>query len=118
MPRTTRGRWTKRRITLEGLDGPGTPEVLGDESRLRQVLRNRCKCRLAHPEAPTSPRESAPGDDHPRVADDGPGMKSGDALRVNRQFYRDSSRARASGGTGLGLSIVDSLVAAAERSPA
>src|SRR6202012_5652264 len=30
----------KRNITMEVFDGPGTPEVLGDEPRLRQVLGN------------------------------------------------------------------------------
>ncbi len=30
----------RRTITMEVVDGPGTPEVLGDEARLRQVLGN------------------------------------------------------------------------------
>lgn len=106
----------KRRITLEVLDGPGTPEVLGDESRLRQVLRNLVANAIQHtPEsADVTVRVGTEGDDAIlEVADDGPGMSQEDALRVFERFYRaDSSRARASGGTGLGLSIVDSLVAA------
>jgi two-component system, OmpR family, sensor kinase len=104
----------KRTVTLEVLDGPGTPEVLGDEPRIRQVLSNLVVNALHH--TPTSAdvtvRVGTDGDDAVlEVADKGPGMSQEDASRVFERFYRtDSSRARASGGTGLGLSIVDSLV--------
>ncbi|WP_371868970.1 sensor histidine kinase [Mycobacterium botniense] len=104
----------KRKITMEVFDGPGTPEVLGDESRLRQVLSNLVVNALQHtPEsADVTVRVGTVGDDAVvEVADTGPGMSQQDALRVFERFYRtDSSRARSSGGTGLGLSIVDSLV--------
>ncbi|SON60595.1 putative sensor histidine kinase TcrY [Mycobacterium simulans] len=104
----------KRAITLEILDGPGTPEVFGDEPRLRQVLSNLVANALQHtPEtADVTVRVGTRGDDAViEVADKGPGMSQEDAARVFERFYRtDSSRARASGGTGLGLSIVDSLV--------
>ena len=104
----------KRTITMEVLDGPGTPEVLGDEPRLRQVLSNLAVNALQH--TPSSAdvviRVGTDGDDAVlEVADWGPGMSQEDASRVFERFYRtDSSRARASGGTGLGLSIVSSLV--------
>jgi two-component system OmpR family sensor kinase len=104
----------KRTITMEVLDGPGTPEVVGDEPRIRQVLSNLVANALQH--TPTSAnvivRVGTDGDDAVlEVADKGPGMSHEDASRVFERFYRtDSSRARASGGTGLGLSIVDSLV--------
>ncbi|WP_165796485.1 sensor histidine kinase [Mycobacterium ahvazicum] len=104
----------KRTVTMEILDGPGTPEVLGDEARIRQVLSNLVANALQH--TPTSAdlivRVGTDGDDAViEVADRGPGMSEQDASRVFERFYRtDSSRARASGGTGLGLSIVDSLV--------
>ena len=104
----------KRTITMEVLDGPGTPEVVGDEPRMRQVLSNLVANALQH--TPTSAdvivRVGTDGDDAVlEVADKGPGMSQEDASRVFERFYRtDSSRARASGGTGLGLSIVDSLV--------
>lgn len=104
----------KRAITMEVIDGPGTPEVLGDEARLRQVLGNLVANALQHtPEtAGIAVRVGTDGDDALlEVADQGPGMSTDDAQRVFERFYRaDSSRARASGGTGLGLSIVDSLV--------
>ncbi|MEZ0350054.1 sensor histidine kinase [Mycobacterium sp. pR1184] len=104
----------KRTVSMEVLDGPGTPEVLGDEARIRQVLSNLVANALQH--TPTSAdvivRVGTHGDDAViEVADRGPGMSQQDASRVFERFYRtDSSRARASGGTGLGLSIVDSLV--------
>lgn len=104
----------KRTITMEVFDGPGTPEVIGDEARLRQVLGNLVANALQHtPEtARITVRVGTLSDDAVlEVADEGPGMTPEDARRVFERFYRtDSSRARASGGTGLGLSIVDSLV--------
>ncbi len=105
-----------RSITLHVLDGPGTPEVVGDEPRIRQVLSNLIANALQH--TPSSAdvvvRVGTEGDDALlEVADKGPGMNEQDAARVFERFYRtDSSRARASGGTGLGLSIVDSVVRA------
>ena len=105
-----------RRITLEVLEGPGTPEVLGDEARLRQVLGNLMANALQHTPATTriAVRVGTVGDEAVlEVSDEGPGLETVDAQRVFERFYRtDSSRTRASGGTGLGLSIVDSLVRA------
>jgi two-component system OmpR family sensor kinase len=104
----------KRSITMEVFDGPGTPEVLGDEARLRQVMGNLVANAVQHtPEtAGIAVRVGTKEDDAIlEVCDEGPGMSRDDAHRVFERFYRaDSSRARASGGTGLGLSIVDSLV--------
>lgn len=104
----------RRPIRMEVFDGPGTPEVLGDEARLRQVLSNLVANALQHtPEtAAVTVRVGTDGDTAVlEVCDEGPGMSDEDAQRVFERFYRaDSSRARASGGTGLGLSIVDSLV--------
>lgn len=106
----------QRTINLEVLDGPGIPEVLGDEARLRQVLSNLVANALQHTPhtADVTVRVGTSGDDAViEVADKGPGMSQEDASRVFERFYRtDSSRARASGGTGLGLSIVTSLVSA------
>jgi len=103
-----------RAITMEVFDGPGTPEVLGDEPRIRQVLSNLVANALQHTPSSVNVvvRVGTEGDDAVlEVADKGPGMTEQDASRVFERFYRtDSSRARASGGTGLGLSIVDSLV--------
>src|SRR5215208_814644 len=104
----------ERKITMEVFDGPGTPEVLGDEARLRQVLGNLVANALQHTPATAgiTVRVGTENDNAVlEVCDEGPGMSREDAHRVFERFYRaDSSRARASGGTGLGLSIVDSLV--------
>lgn len=105
-----------RAIELEVFDGPGTPEVLGDEPRLRQVLSNLVSNALQHtPDGtPITVRVGTEGDDAIlEVVDQGPGMSEQDVERAFERFFRtDSSRARASGGTGLGLSIVDSLTRA------
>ncbi|MCV7152743.1 HAMP domain-containing histidine kinase [Mycobacterium pyrenivorans] len=104
----------QRSIRMEVFDGPGTPEVLGDEARLRQVLSNLVANALQHtPEtAGVIVRVGTEADATVlEVCDEGPGMRPDDAQRIFERFYRaDSSRTRASGGTGLGLSIVDSLV--------
>ncbi|RDH78776.1 sensor histidine kinase [Mycolicibacterium moriokaense] len=103
-----------REVTMEVIDGPGTPEVLGDEARLRQVLSNLVANALQHtPESARVTVRVGTDDDNAvlEVVDEGPGMSAEDAHRIFERFYRtDSSRDRASGGTGLGLSIVDSLV--------
>lgn len=105
-----------RTMVLEFLKGPGTPEVIGDEGRLRQVLGNLVANALQHTpsSAEITVRVGTVGDHAVlEVADRGPGMQQQDAQRVFERFYRaDASRTRASGGAGLGLSIVDSLVRA------
>ncbi|GAB3218457.1 HAMP domain-containing sensor histidine kinase [Mycolicibacterium hippocampi] len=104
----------QRRIRVEVFDGPGTPEVVGDEARLRQVLSNLMANALQHtPEGTGVTVRVGTDEDNTvvEVCDEGPGMGPEDAQRIFERFYRaDASRARASGGTGLGLSIVDSLV--------
>jgi two-component system OmpR family sensor kinase len=104
----------KRNIAMEVFDGPGTPEVIGDEARLRQIIGNLVANALQHtPETAGITVRIGTNDANAvlEVADEGPGMSAEDAHRVFERFYRtDSSRTRSSGGTGLGLSIVDSLV--------
>lgn len=107
-----------RAIELEVFDGPGTPEVLGDEARLRQVLSNLVSNAMQHTPDGTgiTVRVGTEGADAIlEVVDQGSGMSEQDVQRAFERFFRtDSSRARASGGTGLGLSIVDSLTRAHE----
>jgi signal transduction histidine kinase len=91
-------------------------EVMGDATRLRQVIDNL----LANVRAHTP--EGTPATVHVGqagamaeivVKDAGPGMPSEEAARVFERFYRvDTSRARNHGGSGLGLSIVAAIVAA------
>jgi two-component system OmpR family sensor kinase len=95
------------------------PVVLGDESRLRQVVHNLMANAITHtPDAtPITVILSTYDGDRPRavidIADAGPGLTEEQATRVFERFYRaDVSRSRNAGGTGLGLSIVAGIVAA------
>jgi two-component system OmpR family sensor kinase len=91
-------------------------EVMGDPTRLRQVIDNLLANVRAHTPEGTSTtvrvdQEGAMGEIV--VKDTGPGMPSEEAARVFERFYRvDASRARNHGGSGLGLSIVAAIVAA------
>jgi two-component system, OmpR family, sensor kinase len=95
------------------------PVVLGDESRLRQVLHNLMANAITHtPDGtPVTVILSTYDGANPRavldVADAGPGLSEEQTGRVFERFYRaDTSRSRDAGGTGLGLSIVAGIVAA------
>ncbi|MCW2740710.1 MAG: Two component sensor protein histidine kinase [Blastococcus sp.] len=95
------------------------PAVLGDESRLRQVVGNLVTNALVHTPGDVRVTITVAQDGTDpnflvlRVADEGPGMDGADAVRAFERFYRaDASRTRAAGGTGLGLAIVASLVEA------
>ncbi|TXG92286.1 sensor histidine kinase [Rhodococcus rhodnii] len=105
-----------RAISLVVLDGPGTPEVVGDDARLRQVVGNLLGNAVAHTpaDADVVVRLGTTADSvFVEVSDTGPGLSEHDAAHVFERFYRaDTSRTRASGGSGLGLSIVAALVAA------
>ncbi|GAA2617863.1 HAMP domain-containing sensor histidine kinase [Dactylosporangium fulvum] len=88
--------------------------VLGDATRLRQVVQNLLSNALTHTPAGTEVTVfvgTGGRDAILEVADNGPGMTAEDASRVFERFYRtDPSRTRALGGSGLGLSIVAALV--------
>jgi two-component system OmpR family sensor kinase len=103
-----------RPVTLTGPDGvgpPGSAPVVGDESRLRQVVTNLVGNAVTHTPA-GSPVRIGVGSDGPfavlEVADSGPGLSGEQAARVFERFYRVTP----AGGAGLGLSIVRSLVEA------
>jgi two-component system OmpR family sensor kinase len=113
-----------RTIGLELL-GDGAPVVLGDESRLHQVVMNLVSNAVTHTPAgtpvavtlevlpPSDEAEGGPDRVLLAVADRGPGLSEDDRAQVFERFYRaDPSRTRAGGGSGLGLSIVAALVAA------
>jgi two-component system, OmpR family, sensor kinase len=95
------------------------PVVLGDESRLRQVMHNLVTNAITHtPDGtPITVIVSTYAGDDARavieVADAGRGLSEEQTARVFERFYRaDTSRSRNAGGTGLGLSIVAGIVAA------
>ncbi len=109
-----------RAITLEVIDGAAAVEIVGDESRLRQVVGNLVTNALTHTPAgtPVTVRVGSRTDADEllgvlEVRDQGPGLDEEASARVFERFYRaDPSRTRSLGGTGLGLSIVAALVAA------
>jgi two-component system OmpR family sensor kinase len=100
-------------IELVALD---SVEVVGDGTRLRQVVDNLLANVRAHTPAGTTATVrvlAEDGDAVIEVADRGPGLGESVRGRVFERFFReDTSRSRASGGTGLGLAIVQAIVAA------
>lgn len=111
-----------REVSLVGLTddvAPTSAPVIGDESRMRQVVANLITNAMRYTPAGTpleiavGVREDVPG--YPlsviEVRDHGPGIHGEDRERVFERFYRtDTSRSRETGGTGLGLSIVAAIL--------
>lgn len=107
-----------RDVTLTGTHGPlRSAVVLGDESRLRQVVTNLVANALRHTPAGT-PVELQVGVEGGTgvlmVCDRGHGIAPEHARQVFERFFRsDASRQRGyGGGSGLGLAIVAAIVAA------
>ncbi|HEX2133388.1 MAG TPA: HAMP domain-containing sensor histidine kinase [Actinophytocola sp.] len=109
-----------RPVRLTGLgtsSDPAPAPVLGDESRLRQVVSNLIGNAIAHTPPGSAVRigvGTTGGTSVLELADTGPGLPPEQAAQVFERFYRaDTSRARDhGGGAGLGLAIVWSLVTA------
>ncbi|MEZ0446815.1 sensor histidine kinase [Cellulomonas sp. ICMP 17802] len=99
---------------VDGAAG-GPCVVVGEESRLRQVLANLVGNTVQHT-PPGTPVEIAvgtlpSGEGVLEVRDHGPGIDPEHAARVFERFYRvDASRGRDSGGAGLGMAIVAAIV--------
>ncbi|MDE0354639.1 MAG: ATP-binding protein [Deltaproteobacteria bacterium] len=100
-----------------------TPDILGDEDRLQQLLINLVDNALKYTSeggevqvhAGLEPRSD--GDHPPRLAltvsDTGCGIPEKDLPRLTERFYRvDKARSRELGGTGLGLAIVKHITQA------
>ena len=113
----------KKLIRLGADTGADTPDILGDEDRLQQLLINLVDNALKY----TSDRgevlvragfeQGADGDGPSRVAltvsDTGCGIPEKDLPRLTERFYRvDKARSRELGGTGLGLAIVKHITQA------
>ncbi len=92
------------------------PEIMGDSSRMHQVLTNLLVNALKHGGEEANVKLGISTTDTDvviTIADDGVGLSEEDAAHIFERFYRaDTSRTRATGGSGLGLAIVKSLVAA------
>jgi two-component system, OmpR family, sensor kinase len=94
-------------------DGP--VRIVGDASRLRQVIDNLLdNARVHAPGSPVRIEVSLHGEEALlRIADRGPGLDPEMEGRIFERFTRgDPSRSRGTGGVGLGLSIVQAIVAA------
>ncbi|MFE5672807.1 sensor histidine kinase [Agromyces sp. NPDC056523] len=100
----------------------GSVEIMGDESRLRQVLANLLANARVHTPEGTKVvvrlQQVVPTDGSGRrvrisVTDDGPGIDPAVRTTLFERFARgDASRSRRAGSTGLGLAIVRAVVAA------
>ncbi|WP_082570788.1 cell wall metabolism sensor histidine kinase WalK [Cellulomonas sp. Root485] len=110
-----------RLVPLQDGAQAGPCVVVGEESRLRQVLANLVGNVVQHT-PPGTPVEIAvgllpSGEGAIEVRDHGPGIDPEHATRVFERFYRvDASRGRDSGGAGLGMAIVAAIVAAHDGS--
>lgn len=106
----------ERPIVLDARPGANPPVVIGDQSRLRQVLANLLTNALAHTPVTSRIEVAVRARDHRvevSVRDSGPGMDPEVLGKVFDRFYRaDASRTRGHGGSGLGLAIVKSLTEA------
>lgn len=106
-------------IEMKGLElvthvQPGLPDVLGDETELRQVLDNLIQNAITYTSAGGSIRVRirAQGDKVGiEVSDTGIGISEEDLPYIFDHFFRvDKSRSIDSGGMGLGLAIVKRIV--------
>jgi len=89
--------------------------IVGDASRLRQVIDNLLdNARVHAPGSPVRVEVSVHGEEAVlRIGDRGPGLDPEVEGRIFERFTRgDPSRSRGTGGVGLGLSIVQAIVAA------
>ncbi len=95
---------------------PSLPSIIGDRSRIRQVLHNLLANALRHTPAEGQIRIVGQTDNARvslRVEDSGDGIDPQQLSHVFDRFYRtDPSRSRESGGSGLGLAIVKAIVEA------
>jgi two-component system OmpR family sensor kinase len=108
--RTVEPSWPAQVVASEPVD------VIGDTSRLRQVIDNLLANVRAHtpPGTSTTVRVAREGSEAVvEVADNGPGLSAEQAEKAFERFYRgEVSRSRQHGGAGLGLSIVAAIVGA------
>ena len=93
-------------MVVVGADSPVVAEI--DERRVERILRNLVVNAIEHGEGrPVTVELASDGEDVAVVvADQGVGLRPGEASLVFTRFWRaDPARARTTGGTGLGLAI-------------
>ncbi len=98
------------------LEIPDEPVVMGDSTRVQQVLRNLLENAARYAESLIRIRvQRVPDKNEIRItiSDDGPGIPVEELPYVFQRFYRvEKSRTRGQGGTGLGLAIARQIVEA------
>ena len=104
------------RVSVNALVEPNLPHVLGDETRINQIVNNLVHNAVRHTPAGglvVVSAEPAAGGRQIRVTvrDTGVGIPPENLPHIFERFYRGEST-RDAGGTGLGLSIVKQLVEA------
>ncbi len=106
----------KKRIRLRAEVAADTPDILGDEDRLQQLLINLVDNALKYTPENGDVLVTAfrpPAGVALTVSDTGCGIPEKDLPRLTERFYRvDKARSRELGGTGLGLAIVKHIVQA------
>ncbi len=106
----------QKEITLFATCKTENPMVLGDQSRIRQVLVNLGynSIKYGKDQGNTNYTLYATGEKIiVEVADDGIGIPTNSLGRIFERFYRvDSHRSRETGGSGLGLSICKHIIEA------
>lgn len=97
-------------LTVEG----ASPDILGNEDRLKQALINLVDNAIRHVEEGghvSVMLSGLKGQSIVAVKDDGCGIGDVDPILLFKRFFRtDSSRARNSGGAGIGLAVVKEIV--------
>jgi signal transduction histidine kinase len=94
---------------------PNFPVIMGDETRLAQVLSNLVSNAIKYSPDGGEIRISAeirPDQVIICVSDQGPGIDAADIPHIFERFYRSSSAARNTKGTGLGLFLAKAVVEA------
>jgi signal transduction histidine kinase len=108
--REVRGVAARRGSEVVAVLGTADVEALGDDARVRQILRAFLDNALRH--TPAGSRiavtvEQHDGEARLEVCDNGPGIEEADQKRLFERFYRAANAAPQ--GSGLGLAIADEL---------
>jgi signal transduction histidine kinase len=108
--REVRGIAARRGSEVVAVLGTADVEALGDDARVRQILRAFLDNALRH--TPAGSRVAVTVEEHEgearlEVCDNGPGIEEADQKRLFERFYRAANAAPQ--GSGLGLAIADEL---------